>query len=272
MTTNRPLALIGIPWDEGSSFLRGAAQAPPAIRRALYSDAGNLCSEMGVDFGNEPRFVDLGDREIAPGEKGYLGIEGYVAEVLADGAMPLVLGGDHSITFPVLRAIAEHHGPVEILHFDAHPDLYDTLDGNRHSHACPFARILEEGLALRLVQVGIRTLNPHQRQQAERFGVVEMHTMRDLCAGPPRFDFSGPLYLSFDLDVFDPAYAPGVSHHEPGGLSVRQALDWIQGLEAPLVGADIVELNPGRDPDGRTAMVAAKLVKEIGSMMLLRSP
>lgn len=271
MTSRPSLALLGLPYDGGSSYLRGPSEAPPAIREALHSYSSNLCSEMGVDFGSEPRFVDRGDREIGPGEEGYLGIEGHVAEVLTAGTMPLVLGGDHSITFPVLRAIAAHHGPVEILHFDAHPDLYDALDGNRHSHACPFARILEEGLAGRLVQVGIRTLNPHQERQAERFGVVEMHTMRDLSAGNPRLDFSGPLYLSFDLDVLDPAYAPGVSHHEPGGLSVRRALDMIQGLEAPILGADIVELNPRRDPDGRTAMVAAKLVKEIGSMMLLRA-
>ena len=270
MSSQKPLALLGILWDEYSSFLRGPAEAPPAIRQALHSDASNLCSELGVDFGNEPRFVDLGDREIPSGEEGYMSIEGHVAKVLADGAMPLILGGDHSITFPVLRAIAAKHGPVEILHFDAHPDLYDELDGNRHSHGCPFARILGEGLARRLVQIGIRTLNPHQLEQAQRFG-VEIHTMRDLSKQAPRFEFSGPLYLSFDLDAFDPAHAPGVSHHEPGGLSVRQALDWIQALETPLVGADIVELNPPRDPDGRTAAVAAKLVKEIGSVMLLQS-
>jgi arginase family enzyme len=154
------------------------------------------------------------------------------------------------------------------LHLDAHPDLYDELEGNRYSHACPFARIMEEDLVVRLVQVGIRTMNPHQRAQAERFG-VEVIEMRDWPPGPV-FDFDGPVYLSLDLDVLDPAFAPGTSHHEPGGLSTREVLGLVQNLRAPIVGADIVELNPVRDPVGITAMAAAKLMKEVLALMLGR--
>jgi arginase family enzyme len=124
---------------------------------------------------------------------------------------------------------------------------------------------MEEGLANRLVQVGIRTLNRHQRSQADRFG-VEIIDMRAWTAGV-RPDVSGPVYVSLDLDALDPAFAPGVSHWEPGGLSVREVITLVQGVGGTLAGADVVEYNPARDPSGVTAYVAAKLVKEIASRM-----
>ena len=261
------LALIGLCSDENSSFMRGAAEAPPAIRAALHGGAANLTTEAGINLDGHPGLVDLGDREIAAGADALPDIERLIAAILARGARPLILGGDHAVTYPVLRAVAARHGPVEILHFDAHPDLYDEYEGRRLSHACPFARIMEEGLARRLVQVGIRTLNAHQKAQAERFG-VEIHPMDtfDPLAFTP--DLTGPAYLSFDLDALDPAFAPGVSHHEPGGLAVREVLGILTRLKAPLIGADIVEYNPRRDIHAMTAMVAAKLLKEIGGQML----
>jgi agmatinase len=173
------------------------------------------------------------------------------------------LGGDHSVTVPIVKVLAVAHGPLEILHFDAHPDLYDDFRGNRRSHASPFARIMEAGLARRLVQVGIRTLNRHQREQAARFG-VEIIPMSDFSLGAvPRLH--APFYVSIDLDGFDPAFAPGVSHPEPGGLTVREVLAVIARQSATLVGADIVELNPDRDVNGLTAVLAAKLVKELAA-------
>jgi agmatinase len=193
-------------------------------------------------------------------------IERLAGEHLRGGERLLSLGGDHSITYPLLRAHAAVHGPLTILHLDAHPDLYDELDGSRLSHACPFARILEEGLCARLVQVGIRTLNPHQREQARRFG-VEMHEARTWEPHTP-LHLDGPLYLSLDLDVLDPSFAPGVSHHEPGGLSVRDVLRIVQGIKGPIVGADLVEYNPTRDSLGATAMVGAKFLKEILGKMV----
>ncbi len=264
------LALIGLCSDGNSSHIRGAASAPPAIRTALFSGASNLTTEAGLDLNDHPHLVDLGDRVIAPGKEALLGIEDLIAPILAQGARPLVMGGDHAITYPVLRAVASRLGPVNILHFDAHPDLYDEFEGNRLSHACPLARIMAEGLARRLVQVGIRTLNAPQKVQAERFG-VEIHPLHsfDPRTFTPRFE--GPLYLSFDLDALDPAFAPGVSHHEPGGLTVRETLGIIQRLEDPLIGADIVEYNPRRDVQQMTAAVAAKLVREIGGKILEHS-
>ncbi len=262
------VTLLGIPNDENSSFLRGAAGAPPAIRRALHSPSSNLSTESGLDLGDElsspqARLCDAGD---LPEGVPFARIEEAVSELLERGERVLSLGGDHAIAYPILRAYGRRFPRLNVLQLDAHPDLYDELDGDRLSHACPFARVMEDGLAGRLVQAGIRTLNPHQRRQAARFG-VEILEMKDWPGAAP-FDFDRPLYLSLDLDVLDPAFAPGVSHHEPGGLSVREVIALIQSLEAPLVGADVVELNPARDPSGVTAMVAAKLVKELAARML----
>ena len=263
------VTVVGIPYDENSSFMRGPALAPARIREVLHSGSANLCSEGGIDLGTEPRFHDLGDLELAGGAAALGQIEKTIESLLERGVYVLSLGGDHAITYPILRAYGKRYDKLNILHLDAHPDLYDEYEGNRSSHACPFARIMEEDLAERLVQVGIRTMNPHQRTQAERFG-VEVIEVRN---GRPEtgLDFEGPLYLSLDLDVLDPAFAPGVSHHEPGGLSTRDVLRLIQSLRAPVVGADIVEFNPRRDPVVITAVVAAKFLKEIAGRMLQRN-
>ena len=259
-----PIHLIGLPTDIPSSFLRGAARAPAAIRAQLASEHGNPASERGSEIGGESDLVDRGDLLLTEGpDDDRLIVEG-MAETLRQGAIPIALGGDHSVTYPVLRAIAAAHGPVDILHFDAHPDLYDSYGGDRRSHASPFARIMEDGLARRLVQVGIRTLNRHCREQATRFGVeiIEMRHFRPGCV--PAFD--GPLYISLDLDGFDPSCAPGVSHLEPGGLTARDVTDVLLAIETPIAGADVVELNPDRDINGMTAILAAKMVKELAAL------
>ncbi len=179
------------------------------------------------------------------------------------------MGGDHSISFPVVRsiarAIARKHGKLNILHFDAHPDLYEEFEGDRFSHACPFARIMEAGLATRLVQVGIRTANAHQREQAARYG-VETIEARDWAGNLP--ELAGPVYISVDIDVLDPAFAPGISHHEPGGLSTRELVNAIQSIKAPVVAADLVELNPRRDRDDVTAVAAAKIMRELAAAIV----
>ena len=203
---------------------------------------------------------------MAPDQTARGAIESGVAALLAREARVLALGGDHSVTYPVLRAVNRVYERPTVLHIDAHGDLYDHFGGDRYSHACPFARIMEEGLASRLVQVGIRTLSRHQREQADRFN-VEIIDMRAWTAGA-RPVIDGPVYVSVDLDGIDPAFAPGVSHWEPGGLTVRDVLSLIHGLHTPLIGADVVEYNPLRDPTGITAVVAAKLVKELAGTML----
>lgn len=260
------VAILGLPFDEYSSFTSGAALAPRHIREVLHSGESNLSAESGIDLGSEPRLCDLGDLDLLAGPAALQQIEAAVAGLLERDVCVLSLGGDHAITYPVLRAYAARYGPLNVLHLDAHPDLYDEFGGNRYSHACPFARIMEERLAARLVQVGVRTMNPHQRAQASRFG-VEVIDMRRWQSGLTQ-SLEGPLYLSLDMDVLDPAFAPGVSHQEPGGLSTRDVLRLLHSLRGPIIGADIVEFNPERDLVGTTAKVAAKLLKEIAACML----
>lgn len=260
--------LIGLPYDGSSSFLRGAAAAPPVIRQALHSPAGNAWSETGVDLGVPGALNDAGDVPLAGSSAEVRGkIEAAVRTLLESGARPIVLGGDHSITYPIVRALRGFHPKISVLHFDAHPDLYPEFAGDRYSHACPFARLLEERLIDRLVQVGIRTMNAVQRAQAERYG-VEVIDMRAWAGGRRPLLERGAVYVSIDLDAFDPGAAPGVSHREPGGLSVRDVLGVLQGLTAPLVGADVVEFNPAQDASGLTGAVCAKLVKELAGKMI----
>jgi agmatinase len=260
------VVVLGVPYDENSSFMKGPASAPSRIRETLSSGAMNLCSENGIDLGVEPRFYDLGDLNLSIGGKTFKQIEKAITDLLEREIYIISLGGDHAITYPILKAYTKKYDKLCILHFDAHPDLYDEFKGNRYSHACPFARIMEENLAERLVQIGIRTMNPHQQAQAERFNVdvIDMQKWR-----PNKIlDLTGSVYLSLDMDVLDPAFAPGVSHPEPGGLSTRDVLQIIQGINAPLVGADIVEFNPKHDPSGITVAAAAKFLKEIAARII----
>lgn len=267
MITSESIALIGIPLDANSSHLTGPAKGPDAIRRVLHSGSGNHVSEGGVDALGA--LVDVGDidvENIAGSTSDADVITERVSAVVESGQQIISLGGDHSVTFPILRGVARHVENLTVVHIDAHPDLYDDLDGNPLSHASPFARALEAGCMQRLIQLGIRTATEHQREQADRWS-VEMIGARALHQFDPG-SISGPVYLSIDLDGLDPSVAPGVSHHEPGGLTFREVLDIIESLPGPLVGADIVELNPDRDVVDMSAAVAAKLVKEVASAMV----
>ncbi len=262
-----PVALLGIPWDANSSHRFGCAAGPDEIRRALHSGSGNDATEHGFDV--VPALCDLGNLElenVAGSVNDAEVITAAIDQQMRQRTRVVSLGGDHAVTFPILRGVAAHHDRLTVVHIDAHPDTYDDFGGNPLSHASPFARAMEAGCMQRLVQIGIRTATRHANEQAERFG-IEMIAARDLGS----FDaasLEGPIYFSLDLDGLDPAFAPGVSHHEPGGLTVREVLDIIDSLPGPIVGADIVELNPSRDVMEMTAMVGAKFVKEIAGRML----
>lgn len=257
--------LVGIPFDGQSSYLRGTGDGPVKIREALKCDASNRWTELGVNLGTAGAYEDIGDLAFSE-QEAFREIESGLGALIDQGKRPISLGGDHSITYPIVKAFAGHYPALTIFHFDAHPDLYDEFEGNRLSHACPFARIMEAGLAKRLVQVGIRTATAHQREQARRFG-VEMVEMRGLPAYEKLISDS-PVYISFDIDVLDPAFAPGVSHREPGGMTVREAIAHLHAIQGNIVGADVVEYNPVQDVAGMTATVAAKIVKEILGKML----
>src|SRR5437660_6309435 len=157
--------LLGVPLDENSSYKRGSAAAPPLMREALRCDSTNMWSELGVDVGAEGAYEDAGDLQLAEKEA-FPAIQQAVESLLAKRQRPVCLGGDHSITYPIVRAFGGHFKDLTVIHFDAHPDLYDNFQGNRLSHASPFARIIEEKLAKRMIQVGIRTMNPKQKKQA----------------------------------------------------------------------------------------------------------
>jgi len=256
--------LLGVPFDAASSYRRGAAQGPAAIRAALRSPATNGWSESLRQVVDELR--DAGDVDCDAGDV-RAAIDQRAQHLFAGGARVIALGGDHSITYPLIRAVSRTLGAdhFSVLHFDAHPDLYPDYEGDPYSHACPFARVMEERLTHRLVQVGIRCMTDVQQREADRYG-VEVIDMRAWVRGQrPRLE--GAVYVSLDLDVFDPGFAPGVSHPEAGGLSPRDVITVIQDLEGDLIGADVVELNPSRDLTEITAPLAAKLVKELAARM-----
>ncbi|MGD9347874.1 MAG: agmatinase [Candidatus Aminicenantes bacterium] len=262
------IAIMGVPYDGKSSYLSGPAEGPQAIRAASTGQAINAWTELGINLEEAVTITDLGDVDAA-GDFSEISsrVEEKVLEVLEKRARPIVLGGDHSISLPVARAMGKKHSSLDILHFDAHPDLYEELYGDRFSHACPFARILDEGLAKNLVQVGIRASTGEHRDKSAAFGVqtVAMKDWKEDLA----LAFSNPLYISFDADVLDPAFAPGVSHHEPGGLSTRQVINLLHRLEADVVGMDVVEVNPTRDVSGITAAAAVKIIMEAAAKMAI---
>lgn len=255
--TKKTINIIGIPYDEKSSFMQGPALGPDKIRKTFHDGSANYFAENGVDIKQDITLIDKGNLPIAKYEE----IKPTIAQYLSASEKFIFLGGDHSVTFPIIDAIKDVHPSFDILHFDAHADLYDEFEGDKFSHACPFARIMELGVVNRMVQVGIRTMTKHLREQADKFNieVIEMRNishMKDL-------KFSDKLYISIDLDGFDPAYAPGVSHHEPGGLTPREVINFLHKLDCEIIGADIVELNPKRDQSNITAALAAKLLREL---------
>lgn len=259
--------LIGVPYDSNSSYMQGAALAPSFIRLMDTEGSANQFCERGKHISREV-LRDHGDLPISrfDSEQAYEKIKESVKKLISDSDRLISLGGDHSVSFPIIEAHSMKHEELHVLHIDAHADLYENFEENRYSHASPFARLLEKKTLKSLTQVGIRTLNHHQRKQAEKYDVTLIE-MKDYSA---RFikDLKGPLYISLDLDGLDPAFAPGVSHHEPGGLSTRQVIEIIQNINVPVIGADIVELNPKRDLNNMTAMVAYKLLKELVSKMM----
>lgn len=263
------IAVLGVPFDEKSSYLRGPAKGPRAIREASTEEELNTWTELGVDLEKQVTMVDLGDMDVTgPFSETFERIENRILSLLEKRVVPIILGGDHSISLPAVRAFAKVYKPLDILHFDAHPDLYGELYGDRYSHACPFTRILEEGLVKNLVQVGVRSITGEHREKAAAFG-VKMIEMRNM-AERPSLVFENPLYISFDIDALDPAFAPGVSHREPGGLSTRQAIDILQSLKAHIVGLDLVEVNPDRDVTGITASAASKIIIEVCGKIALQ--
>jgi arginase len=259
------VALLGFGWDASSSYAQGAAMGPRTIEALLYNEASSSFALDGTDVS---RVISVHEFPVLPADpaKARATIELTVASTLQEGHLPLSLGGDHSITYPILRAFKEKYGAVNVLHIDAHMDMHEQLKGDRYSHASPFARALDDGCIAKLVQIGIRSASLEQRARAAKFEVLSLGA--DGIDQIPSSFFEKPMYLSIDLDGLDPAFAPGVSHPEPGGLSTRELLSLIQCIKGKILGADIVELNPERDHNLQTAGVAVRLIKEIAAKMV----
>jgi agmatinase len=261
--------VLGVPYDGGSSFRPGARFGPCAVREASRLVTGPDEETL--------RVRDGGDVDVAPylAEAMEPAVEDGVTSVLTRGAVPVVVGGDHSVSLPLLRAVAKAHGPVGLVHFDAHPDTSAPRhDGARH-HGTPFRRALEEGIvdAARMVQVGIRdrmTDAEPVRWARERgvtvitAGDVAEHGLRATAQHVRSVTGAAPLHVSFDIDCVDPAYAPGTGTPAPGGLSSREALALVAALAGSTVtSADVVEVCPSHDSDGITAILAATVLGEL---------
>lgn len=254
------ISLQGFAWDGSSSFSRGTAQGPLTIRSLLFSDVSSHYSLDGTDVRAAITHEDFSDLP-SSGEAARQEIRNRINGCLSSNCKPLSLGGDHSISFPILEALRDRHGPLNVLHIDAHPDMYDELGDDPFSHACPFRRAIEAGCINSLVQVGLRSVSPDNREFGKKHGVIMLSA--DEIDAVPMEILHTPLYVSIDLDGIDPAFAPGVSHPEPGGLTSREVIRLIGALPASLVGADIVELNPAFDVRQITAHLAVRLAKEL---------
>ena len=271
------VAVVGAPTDDLVSDRPGARFGPRAIRAASCPPGPHL--EAGIDAFAALRVVDFGDAPILPADpaRSHRAIEDTVATVLAAGAVPIVLGGDHSIAEPDVRACAAVRGPVGLVHFDAHTDTGREVFGVELSHGTPMYRLVESGHVdpSRYVQIGLRGYWPGEEEFAwqRRHGITShfMHDVRDrgiraVVADTLRTLGAGPVFVSSDVDVLDPAYAPGTGTPEPGGMTSADLL-WATreiGANVELVGADVVEVLPDRvGSRDNTALVADRIVREL---------
>jgi agmatinase len=271
------VAILGVPFDGGASYRPGARLGPREIR-AQSSLIRPFSRFQEVAPFERLNVIDAGDVD-APMigiEKCYAAVEETIGRIAAAGVLPLVAGGDHSITLPVLRALARRHGPLGLVQIDAHIDTWDEYFGGKYFHGTPFRRAIEEGLLApeRFVQVGIRgpTYGEDDFAFQDEHGVTVLDIERVRALGIERVaeevrrrTGGGPAYVTFDIDAVDPAFAPGTGTPEVGGLTSHEAQLLVRGLAGiDIVGADVVEVSPPFDGPGQiTALLAANLLFEL---------
>jgi arginase len=256
---------VGLPDDSQSSYLKGSAGAPEVIRVAYDGRCYNSTSESGIDLeGEVGDFGDISAEDCF--EETYSKYRGVSEFLVGAGKVPFFVGGDHAVTVPVVDGLKNLGQPVQVVQIDAHPDLYPEFEGSRFSHACTAARILEMDHVERVVQIGIRALNHVQQEQIKRFEprlrVLEARELDERIDLAEYIESKSPVYISVDMDGFDPAFAQGVSHPVPGGLLPRQVLNLFHRGNWKLVGMDVVEVNPLRDFNNLTAILAARILHE----------
>jgi len=266
------LYILEIPWDNSSSFRRGCAEGPRAIREATSEELYNSFNELLINLAEHWSYKDLGDIRVDTFEelveKVNKTVKGHYS-----GELFLFLGGDHSITYATFKAIKEASGDdFGLIYFDAHPDMYPEYEGDKYSHACTVRRLIEEGQVKgeKVVQIGVRAPTREQVEFAKEHG-VKIISASEIYQSPRVHVSFEKAYLSFDMDVLDPAFAPGVGNPEPGGLSTRELVEVIKSLNVEIIAFDIVELNPNYDYKGISAFAAAKIIREVlGKAALMR--
>ncbi|GFS94627.1 agmatinase, mitochondrial [Nephila pilipes] len=270
------VGIIGIPMDIGTSNRPGTRFGPRQIRTE-----SSLLRPCNASTGDQPfsflQIADLGDIPYTMYDirQAVKDIKDFIAKVLAKNCTPVTLGGDHTITYPILQAIKEKYGPVGLVHVDAHADVSDTMMGCKIAHGTPFRRAFEEGLLdpKRVVQIGLRgtcyTPDDYQWSKDQGFRVILAEECWYTSLTPTMVDIrkqmgNGPVYVSLDIDALDPCYAPGTGTPEIGGLTTVQMMEIIRGLKGVnIVGGDLVEVSPPYDQSGNTALTAANMVFEL---------
>ena len=277
------VVLLGIPYDGGTSYRPGARYGPRHVR-----EQSSLIRPWNPVLNVSPfeklRVVDYGDVDVVPIsiEGTFAAIEREMDTLVGAGVMPLAVGGDHSVTLPILRSLARRHGRLGLVHFDAHPDTWDEYFGSKYFHGTTFRRAVEEGLVDggRVIQIGIRgplygadDFDFHRQYGLEAIRIEAVKERGTAwVAERLRRLAGGPLYCSFDIDAVDPAYAPATGTPEVGGLTSFEALTLVRALRGlDLVGADVVEVSPPYDGPGQiTSLLAANLLFELLSLLALR--
>jgi len=276
--------VAGVPWDGATSYRTGQRLGPDAIRKVSVTlRPFNLA--LDVDIFEHCAGVDYGDLPVIAGyiEDTYAKIEAALCPLVAAGIIPVLMGGDHSITLPELRAVAKTHGPVALIHFDSHTDTNDQYFGKPYYHGSPFRRAAEENILLaeNSIQVGMRgsvySRDAYAESTALGFEVITMSAVREM--GPGRLlaairERVGPhkVFVTFDIDVVDPAFAPGTGTPEVGGFTSAESIDLVRGLQGlNFVGFDVVEVLPDKDPAEITALLAANIMYEYLSLIALNN-
>lgn len=267
---------VGIPMDIGASNRAGTRHGPRQIR-----DESRMIRPYNMATGAAPfarmQVADIGDVPINTFDlkKSVAIIEDFYDEILSHDAIPLTLGGDHTLTWPILKAMKKKHGPVALIHVDAHSDTNEHMFGETVAHGCPFRRAWEDDCLLNdcVTQIGVRTTgyapDDFEWGRSKGWRVVQAEECWYRSLAPLMEEVrsrigDAPVYLSFDIDSLDPAFAPGTGTVEPGGLSIWQAYEIVRGCAGlNLVGGDLVEVSPPYDPSGNTAVIAANLLYEM---------
>ena len=264
---------LGLRWDKSLSFRKGSAKAPAMIRDYTSSKLYNSFTEVGVNIRDYWRIYDLGDVKPSSITDAIPTVKD-IAGKLTSSKLNIFLGGDHSITYISLKALKEtSKSSWGLVYFDAHPDLYDSYEGDRYSHACVARRLIDEGIVSpkHTIQIGIRAATAEQLDYAENEGVrilstsdvYKMENVEISLIVKKVLGNIGNIYVSFDADVLDPAFAPGVGNPEGGGVMLRDVIDIIHGFQRLNIQAfDVVETNPDYDYAGITFCSVSKLIRE----------